>query len=271
MGIARRAGATSVPTPFPKEAVYDPARMTLRDMTECGSALRRMGSGARSVEQVAERVVRYLYDELRTQETGERACVLVRLFKTHPFGALPEPLRQSVAAGPAGQTPAPGTPCLTLLATAGDEPAWNSRWASAGHKAIPLPSQEGVARIPMIAQLIKQLGLDVSTVLEPSPDLVVDLQQRTFNVFYVPDALGSPHIPAQQQFVIPHKVRSVLGFGGVLPDGDLFAVITFTRVSLPPEVAELFKPLALSVKLALLPALSAGVFEPSPVMPGAAG
>jgi hypothetical protein len=121
----------------------------------------------------------------------------------------------------------------------------------------------------MIAQLIKQLGLDVSTVLQPSPDVVVDLQQKTFNVFYVPEALRSPYIPAQQQFVIPHGVHSVLGFGGVLPQGDLFAVIMFTRVTLPPEVAELFKPLALSVKLAILPSLSVGVFDPEPVPPGA--
>jgi hypothetical protein len=152
-------------------------------------------------------------------------------------------------------------PCLTLLGTAGDLPEWNSRRASLGHQVIPLPSAEGVARIPMIAQLITQLGLEVSSVLKPDPHVVVDLQQKSFNVFYVPTALGSPYIPAQDDFVVPFGVRSVLGFGGVLPQGDLFAVIMFARILLSQETAEMFKPLALSAKLAILPFANGPLFD----------
>jgi hypothetical protein len=105
----------------------------------------------------------------------------------------------------------------------------------------------------MIAQLIKQFGLEVETLLGADPTQLVDLTQRTFNVFYVPDAVGSPNIPAQDEFVIPSGIRSVLGFGGVLPSGDLFAIILFSKVPISREVAEMFKRLALNAKVAVLP------------------
>jgi hypothetical protein len=44
----------------------------------------------------------------------------------------------------------------------------------------------------------------------------------------------------------------VLGLGGPLPSGDIFAMILFTKVVLSHDVAELFKPLSLSLKLAVL-------------------
>ena len=105
----------------------------------------------------------------------------------------------------------------------------------------------------MIANLIKQLGLEISTVVQPDPHLLLDTSQKTFNVFYVPEALGSPLIPAQRDFVIPYHIKSALGFGGVLPLGSLFVVVLFSKVPLSPEIAALFKPLALSVKMAVLP------------------
>jgi hypothetical protein len=83
--------------------------------------------------------------------------------------------------------------------------------------------------------------------------LLADLSQRTFNVFHVADALGSPMVPAQQEFIAPEGIRSCLGFGGMLPEGNLFAVILFSRVRIPGETASMFKPLSLSVKAALLP------------------
>ena len=47
-------------------------------------------------------------------------------------------------------------------------------------------------------------------------------------------------------------MRSVVGFGGRLPSGDIFAVILFCRVSVPSETAELFPPLALNTLAACL-------------------
>lgn len=233
--------------------MYDLEHLTVKDMTECGIALRKLGTGAGSMEGAAQRVVRYLYDELGAGSADTRGTLMVRFYKTHRYAEL-EPALQTFAAGLLRDVPtAPSMLCLTLLATAGDEASWNDRHHSSGHRAIPLPSAAAVARLPMVARLVSQMGLEVASLLEPDPALILDLQQRTFGVFHVQEALGSPYIPAQQAFVVPHAVRSALGFGGVLPSGDLFSVILFTRVPLSREVADLFAPLALAAKLSLLP------------------
>ena len=74
---------------------------------------------------------------------------------------------------------------------------------------------------------------------------------KMYCVFFVPDAEGSPFIPAQEEFVQPCGIRSVLGWGGVLHRGELFAVILFTRVMVPEQSAERFRYVALDVKAAL--------------------
>jgi hypothetical protein len=66
-------------------------------------------------------------------------------------------------------------------------------------------------------------------------------------VFHVEDALGSPYIPAQE-FVTSFGIKSVLGFGGILGTGDLFAVILFATVHVPASAADRFRTLALDVK-----------------------
>jgi hypothetical protein len=233
--------------------MFDLTNFSLRDMTECGAALRKLGSSARSFEAVADRIVRYLYDQCADERTGEKSCVLVRFFKTHPFHSLDPELRE-LARRSLGSIPErPEMKCLTLLATAGLQPQWNARRQSAGHQVIPLASPEMVIRYPMISQLVQQFGLEVSAVVHPAPELLVDLHQRTFNVFHVEQAVGSTFVPAQNEFVIPFGVQSVLGFGGMLPSGNLYVVILFSRVHIPRQTADLFKALSLSVKAALLP------------------
>jgi hypothetical protein len=238
--------------PAASTPVYDLTNFSLRDMTDCGAALRKMGLGAHTMEEVANHIVRHLYDSLQDEPTGGRACALVRFFKTHPYQELDAGLRRVALRMLDGREPAPGMKCLTLLATAGDRPEWNDRQASARHKAMPLSSADLVVQSPMISQLVKQFGLEPDNMLQPDPALLVDLEQRTYNVFHVPDARNCYYVPAQEEFVIPWGIRSVLGFGGVLPSGNLFVVILFAKVRIAREVAEMFRPLALSIKLAVL-------------------
>ncbi len=241
--------------------MYDLSNFLLQDMAGCGSSLRKLGDGASSMAEVADRTVRFLYDSFKDPETGSSACALVRFFKTHPYQDLDDGL-QDFAQGILGAAPESATmPCLTLLATAGDRPEWSELDQSQGHRAIPLSSEQMVEQSPMIAQLIKQLGLDVSIVLQPNPALLVDIEQRTFNVFHVPDALGSPYVPAQEQFVAPFGIQSVLGFGGMLPSGNLFATILFSKVKIPRSTAEMFKTLALNIKVAILPFAAQPLFK----------
>lgn len=241
---------------------YDLTKFDLGDMLKCSIRLRETLSGAPTLEASAQRTCRFLYDELRGPNV-EHACALVRCYKTHAFGAL-EPDLQAFARGILGeQKPRPTMKCLTLMATVGQTSAWNSRHLSRGHRAIPLPSPEIVEKAPMISQLIKELGMDVSTVLQPSPEVVKELAGKRHGVFHVENALGSPYIPAQQEFVATYGIESVLGFGGMLFTGDLFAVILFATVHVSTTAAERFKTIALDVKSAFSRFTEASVFNQS--------
>ena len=232
--------------------MYDLTRFTLRDMAECGLALRQFGLGVESMEEASNKIVRYLYENFCTKPTGEKSCALVRLFKTHSYEDLEIELAEYARSMLDHYPPLPAMKCMTLLATVGEQTEWNSRHTSVGHKAIPLTSEFVVAQIPMISQLIRQLGLDIKTVINPGPDLLVEIEQRKYNVFYVPEAIGNPYIPAQDSFVIPFGIKSVLGFGGLLPSGNLFVIIMFLKVQIPHSTAQMFSTLALNVKTALL-------------------
>ncbi|MEO0408335.1 MAG: hypothetical protein AAF289_13380 [Cyanobacteria bacterium P01_A01_bin.135] len=209
-----------------------------------------MSDAVGSAEETADGIVRYFYDNFAGAGAEEGAFALVRFFKTHPYALLGEELQQAARTLLDVKEISQATQCLTLLATAGDRPEWNFRRGSKGHQAIPLLSEEFVQGIPMISQLIHQLGLDLDLVLKASPSMLTNAPCRGFNVFYIPEALGSPYIPAQTEFVIPYKIKSVLGFGGLLATGDMFTVICFSKVSIPLETAQRFKWLSAYVRLA---------------------
>lgn len=241
--------------------MFDLATFSLKDTTLCGASIRRLARGARSMEETAGRIVRYFYHQLRDPKTGRPACALVRFFKTHRCDQLPAELREWARSRLTRPELPPDLRCLTLLATAGDEPDWNDRRRSRDHQAIPLLGEEIVRRAPMIAQLIRHFGLEIGTVLAPPEEILTDLEQTACNVFYVPVARGSPFVPAQETFVLPHGIASVVGFGGLLPNGDLFAVILFSRVPIPRRTADLFRSLGPNVKLAILPFAENRVFS----------
>jgi len=233
--------------------MYDLNGFAIMEMTDCCGALRRMGKDAGSMEEVAQAIIDHLYDNLVDGTTQEPAMVLARFFKTHAYGDLDDELRAFARTMSDEPDPPPEMKCLTLLASRGQRPEWNTREGSLGHRAIPLPSTELVRQFPMISHLVKQFGLDPADLLSPDPHCLSEPGKTTYNVFYVPEASGSPYIPAQEEFVVPYGVRTVFGFGGMLPSGDLFAVILFSRLAIPQETADYFKPLALATKVALLP------------------
>ena len=226
---------------------YDLTTFGLGDMLRCSPRLRETAMGAPTLEASAQRVCRFLYDELRDPE-GKRQCALVRCYKTHAFGSL-EPDLQAFARAVMGvEQPRSTMKCLTLMATVGQTAVWKSRYLSRGHRAIPLPSAEIVEQAPMISQLIKEMGLELTSVLQPSPDVVRELAGKRHGVFHVENALGSPYIPAQQEFVVRFGIKSVVGFGGMLAIGDLFAVILFATIHMSQGSADRFRTLALDVK-----------------------
>ena len=96
--------------------------------------------------------------------------------------------------------------------------------------------------IPMISRRLTQFSIDVGSVMRSGPMLVGDMSGKTYNTFYVPEAVGSPYIPTPDDFVIPNGIKSVLGFGGVLSSGELFVVSMFSKASIPAGVKEAVEP-----------------------------
>ncbi|MBD2597617.1 HAMP domain-containing histidine kinase [Nostoc spongiaeforme FACHB-130] len=233
--------------------MYNLNQFTLRNMSECGLALRQLGQNVTTMEEAGRAIINYLYKSLVDDKTQNQSCALIRLFKTHSYGDLTPKLQASARELLGDGEILPDLKCLTLLATVGEQPEWNSRYESRGHQAIPLANENAIANIPMVSQLIHQLGLDPGTVIKPDPSLMVDIEQQMYNVFHIPDALGSPYIPAQHEFVIPFNIKSVAGFGGILPSGNMFVVMMFLKVAISSATVDLLRPLALSVKTALLP------------------
>ena len=232
----------------------------LSEMLRCSLGLRQAVRPAPTMEAAARAGCEFLFREL-VSEGGTPACALVRCYKTHLFKDLDAHLKAAASASlDRGTTPNSRLRCLTLLATTGVEPAWNDRRSSAGHQAIPLPTAAVVERAPMVAQLIRALGLDIATAIAPDNDIVRDLAGKTYGVFHVHEATGSPYIPAQD-FVSRYGIRSVVGFGGVLPSGDLFAMILFARIPISASSADRFRTLALDLKSCLLRYSPSEVFD----------
>jgi two-component system, NtrC family, sensor kinase len=232
---------------------YALSRFGFTDLMDCRNRIRGLfTNNPPSFAEAAEQAVDFFHREL-VDDQGRPACSLVRFFKTHPYGDLGPELQR--VARDAGHTDlAASVRCLTLLATRGEQPEWNSREQSRGHRIIPLVSVEMVQQAPMISQMITQMGVNISTVVKPDRELLLDATaDTTYNVFYVPRAMGSPYIVAQNEFVIPHRIASVLGFGGMLTSGDLFAVIIFSNVPISPDVADQFRVIGLNLKVAILP------------------
>ena len=238
------------------DAYGDLTAFGLGDMVRLAARLRELATGCGTVAEFADRVCTHLHEHF-VDPDGTRQTALVRYYGTQPFAALPDE-DQHFAAQTWGR-PAETTTCLTLLGTVGTEPAWNDRRLSRGHRVIPLTDARRVEGLPMVAALLRQLGIDVDALVSASAHLLHPDSSQPYGVFHVPRAPGSPVIPAQD-FVRDHAIASVLGFGGALPSGEVFAIVVFAQVPIPREAAQLFDTVALSVSLAALELLDTPIF-----------
>lgn len=204
-----------------------------------------------SLEAVAATTASYLY------ATFSETTALARVYTLLPFRDLPRDVasfvENVVQEKGAGLGHTPDTPVLTLMGTHGARSEWCDRRKSVGHKGIPLLSMSFVESIPMLARLLKELGLDLAW-LDEAPEVNARRLVGGFNgVFYVSDAtssrdaLGRQIIPAQD-FVASEGVKSVIGMGGFYPDGTLVVAIAFTREEVSRPQADRLKSLVSSLK-----------------------
>jgi signal transduction histidine kinase len=215
--------------------VYDLRSFSLEDMYRCSAELRRAGILARGADDAARRIVGHFYERLVTSDTHERECALVRLFR---MGHSP------------GDEAQPRTVILSLRATRGFDPDWNDPARSRNHRRIAVGADSPAADSPMIAALLARLGIPAG--LFSTERRLLEDPLPLFEVFHVEHALGSPFVPAQEDFVRPHGIQSVLGIGGLLPPSHVFIVLLFSRVLISRRVADLFRMVAPSAGLALI-------------------
>jgi DNA-binding CsgD family transcriptional regulator len=225
-------------------------RFSVADAVELGARLRTAAEDATSMEEVANAIVRLICEGTTAGDDGQ-SCVLVRCFVTDARSRLPRRLAEMV---PLTDDDDPDGQSLVLLATEGMEAEWCDRRRSAHHQVIPLVGSAMPETFPMITRMFRQFGIPISALVGRSVDSFVDPSERAFGVFHVEHAAGSSDVP-DQDFIAKYGVSSVVGIGGPLPTGDVFAVLIFSQAPIDRQVAELLQPWALSIKLALLPVL----------------
>lgn len=240
--------------------MYNLKSFTFVEMNKVGVELRKIGESSKSIEMASNRIAKYFYNQFQDPDSQKPDFVLSRCFQTIPLKMLPKEIKEIALKKTAGMDLGEDTICLTLLGTDGDKPEWTIRTGSNGHQVIPLLSEEIVKSLPMVSRLSASFGLAVNALIRPDPKILLEHEKKEFNVFFVEKAEGSPFIPAQQ-WVEENRIQSVIGFGFILPPQSIFAVILFSRVHVESQTAELFKTLALSVKLALLPLTTGSIFE----------
>jgi signal transduction histidine kinase len=223
--------------------MHDLTKFSVADMLEVGAELRRCCTETSSLETVAQRMVSFLYQDLRDHH-GARACALVRFFVTRPFDSIPTDCRRFAhrVSDDSG-----GNICLCVLAGAGLEPEWNFSISSSQRVSSGVPF-EGRIGLPMpdVSRLMRRFGLDVASGSVSPADLQDDAPAT---VFHVPETTVREHLP--NDFATSYDIRSILGFGGITGSGDVFAILILTTVPVSGEIAELFEPVALSTRTAL--------------------
>jgi hypothetical protein len=177
---------------------------------------------------------------------------LARIFVTVPYAELPEANQRFVdklleSAGSPGAATA-DTPVLSLLGTHGTESGWNDRRSSQGHVGIPLLSSAFIGEIPMIARLLKELGVPIEWVDNRDSEIVSKALGSSAGLFYVDDAATAVDnqdrkIIAAQDFVVDHDIKSVFGVGGAYFGGRICSMIFFCGDSVEKAAARRFMPL----------------------------
>ncbi|MEY9863976.1 serine phosphatase RsbU (regulator of sigma subunit)/anti-sigma regulatory factor (Ser/Thr protein kinase) [Catenulispora sp. GAS73] len=274
-------------------SAFDLSGFSVTDMVVASGELRAATAGAATMEEGSAAIVDWLRHAFTDPATGRPAFALARMFHTVTWDRLTPDLRSYVnTRDPAAAANDDGLPYLTLLATSGDHPHWADRRNSRDHQAIPLSASDVVRRAPLaLALLDRLLGLQQAEPVPSRPHgvgggvggegsgLSARLRDR-FDVFHVPEALGSPYVPTPE-FVRDYQIRSAIALGAVLDSGgpdhpdlpgvrntSLYTALLYSRVRIPAETAALFRTLAAAIRLALTPLLAVPLFAPSPPAAG---
>lgn len=188
---------------------------------------------ANSTQEVAQFVVRWLYENLRLQD-GSPACAFTRFFRTISFERLRADIKSQLVEN-LESTPQAHVKCLTLMSGCGESDYSNTT-------CIPLDNKSLSQKVPMISLIVKQLGLDSSKIVSADPGIFIDPDKKKYDVFHMDNLSVSPFL----------GIESVVAFGAYLPSGDFFATLMMLKVKLSIRKAEEFKVLARATESAIL-------------------
>jgi hypothetical protein len=203
---------------------------TAQDFADYGRSLWLKRDQYTSHEQASQYIVRHLFEEFITDD-GYAQLALVRIFRLLNVNELAPDIRS--LAGPKERQ------VMALTGTWGLEEAWQDRHSSEGHQVIPISAIALPQQIPMFQEVLRQLGIDIDHFYETQE--LVTLEDRPYQgTFHIPDAT-IPAIPAQDTFVRPYKIKSLVGFGGfITTHQSLYLLYAFSRVPVSVEAAENF-------------------------------
>lgn len=224
-----------------------------KDHTSLAREVQRHTRGAPSLESAAQAFTKLLYDTF----VGD--IVLARVFVTVPYANLSSDVRAAVD----GLTQQTGirdrmrddTLVLSLLGTSGAEAAWNDRKRSAGHAGIPLATSDFIDAIPMVARLLRDLGVGLDWIDARDTSIAARSLGSSSGLFYVQDAgVAVDHlrrkIIAAEDFVTRYGVKTVFGLGGgYLGTSSFLASIVFCRTQIERVKIEPFMGLVNRIKV----------------------
>ena len=220
------------------------SRLSSNQLVALQNRIISAATGTVSLEQVAQNYMDILFQEL------EESIVLARLFATVPFSHL-SPFNQKFVNKLAHSKDinsqlSADTLVLSLFGTRGRAAEWNDRKNSKAHIGIPLVSRAFVETIPMLCQLLQQLGIGLEWLGSKDKASMVRTVGSISGVFKVTDARkdmdarGRKIIPAQD-FVNEYGVKTVFGFGGgYLGCPTFFTTIIFTNEFVPDKIVQHF-------------------------------
>jgi signal transduction histidine kinase len=223
--------------------------LSLVDVVRCIAQVRELAAIAASIEHFAQGLMECCQHTFRVPNASDPEIVLGRCFVACPFRELSDEVQAWLQQGEDRiNDPSTGL-CLSLVGSAGLVAGWNDPTMSSRYRAIPMDSKQFAVRFPMFAEVFRQIGISVEDRRFGAGVMNIGAVGGGCNVFHVPLAIGSPFIPAQNDFVRPYGIRSVVGFGGWYGQGQYFLVVMFSRVSIPTESVELLRLLALAVRV----------------------
>lgn len=190
--------------------------------------LRNIDTHEEIAQQVSERLFREFIDA-----QGNPTVALVRVFRLTDVADLSPAVQNKLDKSESR--------VMALTGTYGIEEDWCRRTESQSHQAIPLSAIAVPQQIPMFQEVLTQLGIDLEQ-FYATQELVASQKgyKGTFHIAHVP---GSTVIPAQDQFVQPYGIQSLVGFGGFIGQEQkrsLFLLYVFALVPISSQAAENF-------------------------------